>query len=589
MPDAFRPPKDLLAPAGSARLRLDHGLHDAEGTMWEGLGFWNTAEAENILEGTVIDYAAMQKLWAPMPSPPPRESFVRSRQLRSSVLPVDVSRQAEIAVKGAKLTPDLVKLALTEDMLALSSEQAHVLNAVLAPMAQEASGLLRGVVEQRGAEFLSSSEAVLWTISCIPAAELRAQLVAEQHDLEANVGGVRDAVATVESVTRMLRESKSMRSLLQMILIARNVLGQEARAGFQARSFSNISSQRLNRPTPTSFDPDTGEVIPAPSHWMNLNNPSILNLVAQMIESTHEKRCRLRFLRMFALGRSSAFAGLNDDHVLQNIWSYLDDLGESPRDVLPLLRTCSQSICDQDMLDYISRQGRQYELMVPLLESLEHSVTVADIESLFVDQLQSMRMRYSAAQTVCENSAKELVRLAGTLCKLGGECPARSRDVFDGAGAVLRSLKHLGHQLAEALSAVQVKRAAEAAANRTESGRPTTRWPQVDTSYMLWYARDPDMIRRLKQASVSMVEAASQEQALLPQRLAAQAHTEAVQPQEAVEGTVQVPSVPIDLMHSGTDGVYVRDEVTGLWGRRQDGVQGTGGSGLGLGGPRVDP
>lgn len=585
------PPEGLVAPAGSARLRLEHVLSNAEGTMWDGLGLWGTAEAENILEGTMIDYAAISKLWEPMPAPPAPER--NHRHARRSLLPAEFSRQAEVAVKGAKLTPDLVRQALTEDMFAISDEQAHVLNAVLAPMAQEASALLQGAVAERGMASLSNSEAVLWAISGIPAAELRARLVAEQHELDADVAQVRDCVAKAELIVTMLKESRPMRSLLQMILVAKNILGQAGHAGFQARSFDGISRERLRRVSPTTFDPDTGEIIPVPSYWINANNPSVLILVAQMMESTHEYRCRLRFLRMFAVGRSGANAGLNDDHVLQNIWSYLDDLSESPGDVLPMLRSCSQSTCDRDLYDYIKSQCSRYQLMLPYFEQLVQSMTVAETAGLFFRQVQELRARYLAAMDACENSSQELGQLARSLCELGGERGTPGLQAFGGASDVLRSLRFLGQQLEEAMEAVHVKRAAELATHRTASGRPARRWQQVDTSHTLWCTRDPDMIRQLKWVPApATLEPGSEEHGQGQQTPAdGAAVAGADQEQETRKGTTSSSHVDLmhSLMHSGPDGVYVRDPVSGSWGRRQDGVEGTAGSHLRLGGPQPDP
>eukprot|EP00930_Biecheleria_cincta_P049554 TRINITY_DN34753_c0_g1_i1.p1 TRINITY_DN34753_c0_g1~~TRINITY_DN34753_c0_g1_i1.p1 ORF type:complete len:662 (+),score=128.69 TRINITY_DN34753_c0_g1_i1:42-1988(+) len=581
------PPKELVAPAGSVRLRLEHGLSNAQRTMWEGLGLWGTADAENILEGTVIDFAAISKLWEPMPAPPAPESFQRSA--RRSVLPAEFSRQAEVAVKGAKLTADLVRQALTEDMLAISDEQAHILNAVLAPMAQEASALLQGAVTERGISSLSNSEAVLWAISCISAAELRARLVAEQHELDADVAQVRNCVAKAESIVTMLKESRPVRSLLQMILVAKNVLGQAGHVGFQAKSFDGLSRERLRRHTPTSFDPETGEVIPVPSYWLNANNPSVIMLVAQMMESTHECRCRLRFLRMVAVGRAAAEAGLSDDNVLQNIWSYLDDLSESPRDVLPMLSSCSQCACDRDLFDYIRGQCSRYQLMLPYFEQLERSMTAAETTGRFFHQLQELRGRYTAAMHVCENSSQELGEVARNLCELGGERGSAGLLAFGGSSDVLRSLRFLGQQLAEAMEVVQVKRAAELAAQRAVSGRPVRRWQRVDTSHTLWCTRDPEVIRQLKLApALATEELESQEHRQGQQAPAtAAALVEADQEQGAREGTTS--SFHVNLMHSGPDGVYVRDPVSGSWGRRQDGVEGTAGSHLRLGGPQPDP
>lgn len=591
-PKLQAPPEVLVAPAASARLRLEHVLSNAEGTMWEGLGLWCTTEAENILEGTVIDYAAISKLWEPMPAPPAPER--NQRLVRRSLLPAEMSRQAEVAVKGAKLTPDLVRQALTEDMFAISGEQAHVLNAVLAPMAQEASSLLQGAVTERGLASLSNSEAVLWAISGVSAAELRARLVAEQHELDADVAQVRDSVAKAELIVTMLKESRPMRSLLQMILVAKNVLGQAGHAGFQARSFDGISRERLRRQSSTTFDPDTGEVIPVPSYWINANNPSVLILVAQMMESTYEYRCRLRFLRMFAVGRSGENAGLNDDNVLRNIWSYLDDLSESPRDVLPMLRSCRQSTCDRDLYDFIKSQCSRYQLMLPYFEQLVQSMTAAETTGRFFNQLQELRARYLAAMDACENSSQELGQLARSLCELGGERGAPGLHAFGGASDVLRSLNFLGQQLEEAMEAVQVKRAAEIATNRAVSGRPARRWQQVDTSHTLWCTRDPDVIRQLKWVPApTTLEPDSQERSQAQQTpAAAVAVAEAVQ----VQGTRRETTSSLShvdrmhsLMHSGPDGVYVRDPVSGSWGRRQDGVEGTAGTHLRLGGPQPDP
>jgi len=95
------------------------------------------------------------------------------------VLPANISRRAEIAVTASRLTPELVRRALTEDVTAITAKQAQVLAQELAPIAQEANSYLQMAVNHHGHEWLNTAEAVLWAIGDLSHFRARASAVAE--------------------------------------------------------------------------------------------------------------------------------------------------------------------------------------------------------------------------------------------------------------------------------------------------------------------------------------------------------------------------------------------------------------------------
>lgn len=114
----------------------------------------------------------------------------------------------------------------------------------------------------------------------------------------------------------------------------------------------------------------------------------------------------------------------------------------------------------------------------------------------------------------------------------------------------------------------------------------------VETDFVaaLGATHDPDLIREIRRAERRR-QAAKRPAAegATPMTAEAAANAEAAGVDDApVSGTAQNAVHYVDLIHGGQEGIYRRDPVTGKWGRRLDGIDGTGGAGLRLGGPTVD-
>mmetsp|Transcript_5738 Transcript_5738/g.10316 ORF Transcript_5738/g.10316 Transcript_5738/m.10316 type:complete len:614 (+) Transcript_5738:46-1887(+) len=573
-PVGVPPPEWLVAPTGPVPpLRADLVLPSAKGTIWEGLEIWGQDGSSNVLEATVMDYDSLMNLWTPIPSPPPRR---RQQQVRRAILPRAVKDTVEIAVRGTRLSPELVRRALTEDMLAITAEQAEALNTSIVPFVAEAFGELQASVNRDGADALEPAEAVLWAIHDIPQVTSRANLLAKQHSMCEDVARVRKMVEQAKSAATQL-ESRPMRSLLQMILAVRNILAQAGHEGLRIRMLGDLGTLRLRRPVQTDIDPITGDVTRASPSWINENNPSVLALVAQMLEKSHENRCRLRFLRMLAVGR---YPASREERLGPNccrlIWSYLDDLHESPRDVLDYLQSCSQSLCDREVLREIELQAMTFR--VALTQDFvwveQGLVPAATATSPWASQMQALRTEFETALQVCDNSIQELSDVAVLFCRLAGEPRQVGREAFSMASEVLRSLRKLGNELNTEIRSVQVKIDEAALKSQGRADGTRKKWPLVDTSHILLQATDPAVIRELRApATMSATERPQERVPTIPE-------------EETAEGNeVRAPDVYCDLVHGGLEGSYARDPVTGRWGRRLDGLDGTEGADVQLGGP----
>ncbi|CAE8635893.1 unnamed protein product [Polarella glacialis] len=360
-----------------------------------------------------------------------------------------------------------------------------------------------------------------------------------------------------------------MRTLLQAILACRNVLGQQGHEGYAIKTFTSISSQRLARHAPTSFDPVTGAVVTVPLSWIHANNPSVLLLVAQMLESTHEYRCRLRFLRMLAVGRSVPERG----NLCKLVWAYLDDLSESPRDVLPLLSGLSQSFCNRDLADEISSLAMKYRRF------LAHDFVLLEQHQshggVFAHQIAALKARFADALDTCDQSCEALANSAVQICRLAGEPQAFGAAAFDNTAAVLRSLNFVGSKLKEEMWAVQEKRRVTFSSVQSGQRSIRRRWKTVDTSsHLRMTTHDPDLIRQLRDPRPH--GAKKEDDVALASGTSEEASPEPVAPEQ---------STYCDLVHGGPAGVYNRDPASGRWGRRLDRVDGTSPLQLMLGGP----
>lgn len=562
------PPPEFQAPIDASILRLEHALPSAEGTMWEGLDAWGRPCSDVVLEGLRIDRQLFSALWAPMPAPPVQAAAVAAQR---QLLPADLSRRAEIAWKVAKLTPQLVETALTRDMNAITQEQAFLLYHELYPVALQATGLLSAAVNRSGEDSLRPAEALLWRIVNIPLAEVRAKLLAEQYVLDEELDFVKVRVEKVQWIVSMLASSRAVKTVLQAILAARNILGQQGHEGYGIKSFINISHQRLSRNLPPSVDPVTGALIPVSLDWIHANNPSVLTLAAEMLETAHVYRCRLRFLRMVAIGNT-----FRSEHLCKLIWSYVDDLKESPRDALGFFSECSGFVCNSELHTDVVRQSMKLRFTLNRdFQLLEQSPSV-DVRSNYYEQLMALRRRVAESLETCNDYCTALEVGADNLGRLAGQrVQLSSGRAFDNASDILSSLKFLGQSLERELQEVQRKRRVEAAtATADRDIGEVRRWQKVDTArHLLMKTNDLDLIRQLRRELLVPATAPAASEAP-----AAPEVSEA--PAAAVEATVVYSA-----LHGGIEGHYTRDPLTGHWGRRCDGLDGTTALNLNLGGP----
>uniref|UniRef100_A0A7S4R9D1 Uncharacterized protein n=1 Tax=Alexandrium monilatum TaxID=311494 RepID=A0A7S4R9D1_9DINO len=587
---AATPPAELRAPAGSACLRTHQALRSAEGTVWEGLDLWGAA-GEGVLECAVVDAERLQALWGPLPEPPLPMGGIQARRQR---VPEALLRPVEIAVRAQRLDPDLVRRGLMEDSGALSAEQADVLFRAVVPRVQESEPHLRLIVEQRGAASLSRAEAVLWTLAELPALEARTRVIREQHFVDDDLQQVQQWVNAAEGVVTMLKESKPLRTVLQTILAVRNILGQSGHPGYSvAHTFDGLPQERLPRHRPTLVDPVTGEFVPVDLHWFREHNPSVLTLAAEMLESTHESRCRLRFLRMLAVGRC-----VKEEAACRLVWSFLDDLQESPRDAMQQLAQCSSSLCNRDLVEEMGRRAMQFRHLATRELAVLRGHPSMDPTSSFARQLDAIGMRFADVLQAYDDGCHTVADTAVKLCRLGGGpgglAQRGSPASFDGSAAVLRSLRILGAHLGQEMADACAKRRQHALAVSARAGgthstvKLRRHWAPVDTSgHTVVVTSDPDIVRQLRWRPALELQDGPEGGSPAGQGGPAEAGEggEEARAREEREDFVQRVG---NLIHGGVEGVYRRDPVTGRWGRRLDGVDGTGGSDILLGGPRPD-
>eukprot|EP00927_Polykrikos_kofoidii_P025609 TRINITY_DN2297_c0_g1_i3.p1 TRINITY_DN2297_c0_g1~~TRINITY_DN2297_c0_g1_i3.p1 ORF type:complete len:651 (-),score=55.05 TRINITY_DN2297_c0_g1_i3:111-1997(-) len=575
------PPPELRAPVG-VTLRRVKPLVSSTGTFWEGLNLWN-AESSHVLEGTTVDFGLLASLWEPMPQAPASMDGNRNT-IERSILPASVSQRAEIVVKASKISPESVRAALTDDVTALTPTQAIVLETELLPLISEATPYLEVVFGRHGLSRFNETELVFWTVISTPEGTLRARFVAERYRANEELLVAQARAERAEVFVQFLRESKPFRSVLQVILVIRNILTQTGAPGHPCSMFPKLQSERPIRPHPSpTFDPVTRAPIPIDLNWIRENSPSVLRLAAEMLETTHVYRCRLRFLRMMAVGRM-----LELDQTKRVVWSFLDDLLDSPHDALAQLNHCS-SVYNRDLfLDMRLRYERLRRCEQDLVAFLGRG---ALSDNLFNQQMKDLNEQVAEAVSGCAFARERLTSAAVDICQLAGvNCEVQSPALPETAGEVLNHLSALGRDLEGEVLFIRSSR--ERALEELRGGafeiselrkRPSRRWPLVETNtFGLMSTQDVDLIRRFRTRNH-----------LRHQRARSHAsgggQTQQSSGSEEDEPLPRGPAHYVDLVHGGLAGQYKRDPLTGSWGRRLDNIDGTCSVDMRLGGPRVDP
>mmetsp|Transcript_133561 Transcript_133561/g.260074 ORF Transcript_133561/g.260074 Transcript_133561/m.260074 type:complete len:227 (-) Transcript_133561:331-1011(-) len=221
-----------------------------------------------------------------------------------------------------------------------------------------------------------------------------------------------------------------------------------------------------------------------------------------------------------------------------------------------------------------------------------HSEELRVVRSLvlpgqFGEQMEVLNNRVEEAIRESQKSEQMLALAARRLTVLVGEMHASSATrIFDCSEQALHSLRILGMRLTDELQCLRNLQKEKLREHGTEavgssSRRITRAWRPVETQhYCLFNTTDPDTIRGLRGAS----QHGAHHQAAAG---AAERAPEEVEDEEQEEAPV-VHATPFqDVWHGGPEGRYIRDPLTGAWGRRRDGLDGTTNVELGLGGPRV--
>jgi len=202
--------------------------------------------------------------------------------------------------------------------------------------------------------------------------------------------------------------------------------------------------------------------------------------------------------------------------------------------------------------------------------------------------MEVLNNRIEEAIAECQENERVLGAAASRVTILVGEPQQASfAGTFDCSGDALLSLRRLGMRLTDNLQCMRklysdhLKEKLRGHGNEAGStSRSARTWRPVETlHYCLHNTTDPDLIRGLRGTSQR-----------LPHHQGTGA-TERVLEEAEDEEQEDAPAVHAapfqDLWHGGPEGRYVRDPLTGAWGPRRDGLDGTTNVELGLGGPRV--
>lgn len=511
-------------------------LPNVEGTLWENLSPWGMSD-RGVLECTSVDLEELQRQWQ-IAMAPPAIARPPVRRYRGAIQDYKLLQMLMISVKSSRLTPELVTRALTEDFDLLNREQAMALGADSNSLARlvtstDAGAQLRAFVQMNGVAALEPEEAVLWAIENVPAGGLLAEFAWTRLSLQDEVSMVTESLERTTSVVQDIGCSLALRTLLQTTLVVANTLSQQGHAGYKVKFFLELSNRRLSA-----------------------EGSSILAIVARSLEVTHERRCRLRFLRMLAVGRSPI-----PHSSMRRVWSYLDDLQESPWDAVPLLHRCQGCRFDelQDLLQVelwtvkgLQRRLLQYQNVRQPTTSSRQVPIHRQIEEL-TDAVDRAEWKLNTLQGELREASRRVVTLLGSPLPRGGTNAAQGNAQLTTARDALQSLSVLGSRLQGEMNKIVRRRGIQDAGPYQRGGRWGT-WERVDTDGMVLQATsDLDLLRALRRFPLPHDNAA-----------ATNAPTTGANSGET-EKTVQSIDRHHHLMHGGQDGEYRRDPESGRW------------------------
>jgi len=558
-------PHHLRAPEGAAQLRCLKTTSDIDGTLWEGMDPWS-------LEPSLtchINLERLQEQWLPPPAAPALAVGLTARAA-DGVLPTSISQSVQIAMHGLRLTPDLVRRALTQDLDILTVEQTLGLEReILPPLRQEVGIIsdLHAAVARSGQASLRPAEALLWIVGTLPHGLQRVRLASLRHTLPEEVTSAKAHVATATTLVKQIQHSQHLKAILHSMLVIHNVLAQQECNAFPLSSLVTADRERLRRPV-------GGLHADRENNWFNQNFPSTMRLAAEVIADAHALERRLRFHRMVAVG------GLfKASHVKQLIWDYLDDMEEGIVSVFPLLARCTRVVFDRDLIYHFEHMARMLGTFQTDVQAVQVAIDQSSASTVLPEQIAELSVCMTEARSAFLAEQAQLSDVAQRLCDLVGEQVGMSRDRYHrqmslthqrctAATEAFHCLRHFGAIMHKELKMVWSLRAREqqqqraAMAGDLDGVRRAARcWAPIDTSEQeLLHTHDPDTIRRVRASKrapfdVTAEVAPGQEAAIQPEKFALPASSSTI--------------------HGGIEGSYARDPLTGRWGRTTAMAEGT--------------
>lgn len=549
-------PLEVQAPAGASPLYRNYGgLAHAANSLWDGLSPWGplgdsagTTAGLQPLDHLVLDHQRLRELW--MPRAAPHEASIR-RTAASTLIHARESQAIEIVIVSNNLTPELVNQALTQNCEAVSVDQAHAIAQVIAPSVINYGALVESEVTRRGGSTsLTRPERMIWVLSRVPDAFERMQVLSARHSIVEEVDHATQRADKLESILERLQTSRPFRTVLQVILAVTNILAQCNFAGIRSQDLAILGSRKVGR----------GKV-------------SLLTLTAENLDATHVRRQRVRFWRMFAVGRC-----VPEDQARMLVWAYLDDLDESPWDVLPLLQECDSEACNEQAVADIETSAanvralsRRLRLDQVSLRALGHGAT----SDVWRRQLEEFMASVSTAAENLDGASQRLKDNAEHLRQLFGATQTNARVQprigSQDASEVLSHLRYLGKSLAEERFRLQCEHEREKARGR-DMGRagPARTWAPVDTTLATLQAtRDTDLIRSLlaRDARRQGGSAAGSRLNAGPERVFSRCPITGRWRATAERGIAddEATSSASQLLHGGEESLYVRCPDTGRW------------------------
>jgi hypothetical protein len=482
-------------------------------------------DGTDVLEGLSINFERLLDQWtlAPqsVPAPAPMDRlFLDNRQMQN----------LEVAVRGTCLTADLVRRGLTENFDLLTREQAEVLSEVVSPILAQTRGLLPGLVDRVGVAHLRNTEALLWAMENVPHAPQLSQSAMARFTVPESVGFACNPVFEMEGLLGELAGSRALRTVLQTCLVSANMLSQTGNVRLRMDMLPGLRLRRLQP-----------------------NAPSILTLVAHDLQKAHDTRCRLRFLRLLAVGKCAI-----QSHAKKLVWQYLDDLQESPWDALALLEKCKR----RDLTAFSETLRSEKASCFHLIAAHRHfDVGGVASQSCIGQQLELLSASAQQAATDMQDCEQRLPEIADALLQLFGH--ESSHGVLESATGMLHDLASFGACLEQEKEAIDRMARRRCPKNYAwQRGEKWGTWTEVPTDEMiLTRTTDLDVIRSLRASAHDFADSTDSDWVIVSGTGSGSAsRSPGKQPINS-----KVLGEHHHLLHGGPDGEYKRCELTGRW------------------------